>query len=404
MAPMMAVTDRHFRALVRLLTRRTVLYTEMVVGQAAVHNPGLLDFSPEREGCVVAQLGGRDPASLGEAAAMCEARGYAGVNLNLGCPSERVSGKCSFGAALMLEPRTVTECLSAMRAAVSPGFPVTAKIRIGVDSHDSYEHLARFVSELRDCGVGHIIVHARKAILGLSTKANRSVPPLRYDFVHRLVRDFPDLEFTLNGGVKTLEEAVKQLDQGVHGVMIGRAAYSQGFGPLLFARADSAVYGCAEDPVSGEDTGARVLKLYAGYCQREVDESLQGGHPHPLESIKAVLKPLGFFCQSKKATARFRTVLDNQVREWKSELAEGKAPAELRPDMSALIERARQAARGNWPGMGQGDGAEAAGGGGGEGAPPPPPPDDAFAPCFPCAALARRSGRRAAARVHNKPG
>ena len=388
-APMMAATDRHFRALVRVLSRRVVTYTEMVVDRAAVNNPALLDFSPEWEGPVVAQLGGRDPAALGAAAAACEARGYAGVNLNIGCPSERVSGKCSFGAALMMEPAVVTECLSAMRAAVGPRFPVTAKIRIGVDDHDSYEHLAGFVAELQGCGVAHVVVHARKAILGLSTKANRSVPPLRYDIVYRLVRDFPGLEFTLNGGVQSLEEALEHLDRGVHGVMIGRAAYGQGIGPMMFARADSAVYGCADDPVP-EGGAARVSEQYAAYCRHVLDAFLQkeGGDPrssYMIDCIQRVLKPLGYLYPTKKACLRARAVFHDQLQEWKAEMASGKPARDLAPDLGALIRRAHHeaeavAARAGGRGAGTGKGAGAGAGGAGR----------VSAPCFPCGALLRR--------------
>ena len=406
-APMMAVTDRHFRALVRVLSRRVVSYTEMVVDLAAVNNPGLLDFSPEWEGAVVAQLGGRDPAALGAAAAACEARGYAGVNLNIGCPSERVSGKCSFGAALMMEPAVVTECLSAMRAAVGPRFPVTAKIRIGVDDHDSYEHLAGFVAELQGCGVAHVVVHARKAILGLSTKANRSVPPLQYEFVYRLVRDFPDLEFTLNGGVQSLEEALGHLDQGVHGVMIGRAAYSQGIGPMLFARADSAVYGCTEDPVPDGDA-ARAVELYAAYCEQVLDTFLQkeGDDPRPsymIDCIQRVLKPLGYLYPTKKACLRARAVFSDQLHEWKTEMAAGKPARDLAPDLGALIRHAHCEAeavaaragggRGATAGAGEG---ESAGGAGAAPAGAATQGQGVAPPCFPCGALFRRRGGPAA--------
>ncbi|MGB5064484.1 MAG: tRNA dihydrouridine(20/20a) synthase DusA, partial [Candidatus Competibacter sp.] len=216
-------TDRHCRYFLRLLTRHTLLYTEMVTtgailrgdrGRHLAHDPA--------EHPLALQLGGSDPAELARCARIAADWGYDEVNLNIGCPSDRVqSGR--FGACLMAEPDLVAECVAAMRAAAD--LPVTVKTRIGIDERDSYEELADFVRRVAAGGYTIFIVHARKAWLsGLSPKENREIPPLRYEVVHRLKQDFPELTVVLNGGLTTLQQAAEQLRQ-VDGVMIGRSAY-----------------------------------------------------------------------------------------------------------------------------------------------------------------------------------
>ncbi|RDI95658.1 tRNA dihydrouridine(20/20a) synthase DusA [Meiothermus sp. QL-1] len=237
-APMMDWTDRHFRYLVRLITQKTRLYTEMVVDQSILlgNRKRLLDYNPE-EHPVALQLGGSLPERLAEAARIGEQWGYDEVNLNLGCPSERVQGG-GFGACLMLEPERVAECMAAMRRAVR--IPVTAKHRLGVDEVEDYRYLARFVERLAKVGVQVFIVHARKAYLrGLSPAENRSVPPLRYEWVYRLKQDFPHLTVVLNGGVRTLDEVEAHLAH-VDGVMLGRAVYED---PFVLAEADARFFG-----------------------------------------------------------------------------------------------------------------------------------------------------------------
>jgi tRNA dihydrouridine synthase A len=202
LAPMMEITDRHFRAFLRLLTRRTTLYTEMYVANTLLHAPqaaGMLRFSPQ-EHPIACQIGGSDPEALARAAALVEAAGYDEVNLNCGCPSPRVAGKGSFGARLMFTPELVRDCVAAMRAAVS--IPVTVKCRLGADDMDAYEDFSRFVRVVAQGGCTHFIVHARKCLLkGLDPKGNRTVPPLRYAWVQRVALENPGLRISLNGGL-----------------------------------------------------------------------------------------------------------------------------------------------------------------------------------------------------------
>lgn len=237
-APMMDWTDRHCRYFLRLISRRVQLYTEMITSAALLHGDRarLLAFDPAEHPLAI-QLGGSEPAELAACAALAEQAGFDEVNLNVGCPSDRVqSGR--FGACLMLEPERVADSVAAMRHAVN--LPVTVKTRIGVDAQDSYAALTRFVALLRDAGLQKLIVHARKAWLqGLSPKQNREVPPLRYDVVYQLKQDFPDLEIHVNGGVTTLDQVRMHLEH-VDGVMIGREAYHN---PWLLAEIDAMFYG-----------------------------------------------------------------------------------------------------------------------------------------------------------------
>ena len=238
-APMMERTDRHYRRFMRAITKETLLYTEMVTTGAVLHGDRdhLLGFDPV-EGPLVLQLGGDDPAELAQCARIAEDRGYDEVNINVGCPSERVQ-KGNFGVCLMTQPELVARCVEAMRAEVS--IPVTVKHRIGVDDLDSYEHMLRFVEVVSRAGCDRFSVHARKAWLqGLSPKENRNIPPLRYDDVYRLKRELPALDIEINGGVRSLEAARSHLDH-VDAVMIGRAAYED---PYLFARVDADFFGC----------------------------------------------------------------------------------------------------------------------------------------------------------------
>ncbi|WP_293676368.1 tRNA dihydrouridine(20/20a) synthase DusA [uncultured Phenylobacterium sp.] len=237
-APMMDWTDRHCRVLHRMLTRRALLYTEMLTTGAVLHGDRarLLAFSPQ-EHPVALQLGGSDAADLVAAARIGEAEGYDEINLNVGCPSDRVqSGR--FGACLMQEPQLVADCMAAMGAAVK--VPVTVKCRIGVDDQDPEESLFRLVDLCAAAGVKLFVVHARKAILkGLSPKENRDVPPLNYPLVRRLKRERPDLTIVINGGIGSLDEAQDHLAH-VDGVMLGRAAYHT---PGILGAVDARVFG-----------------------------------------------------------------------------------------------------------------------------------------------------------------
>ncbi|HSQ07620.1 MAG TPA: tRNA dihydrouridine(20/20a) synthase DusA, partial [Chromatiaceae bacterium] len=231
-------TDRHCRYFLRLITRRTLLYTEMVTTGALIHGDRErhLGYDPA-EHPVALQLGGSDPESLAACARLGADRGYDEINLNVGCPSDRVQNG-RFGACLMAEPRLVAECVAAMKGRVA--IPVTVKTRIGIDDRDSYEELVEFVTEIAAAGCDALIVHARKAWLqGLSPRENRNIPPLRHDLVERLKGDFPGLSISLNGGVTTLTQA-SELLQRLDGVMIGREAYQN---PWVLAQADQVIFG-----------------------------------------------------------------------------------------------------------------------------------------------------------------
>lgn len=238
-APMLDWTDRHCRFFHRLMTRRAMLYTEMVTAPAVIHGPRerLLGFSPA-EHPVALQLGGSDPAELAQAVRVAAPHGHDEINLNVGCPSDRVQSGC-FGAVLMERPALVADCVAAM-IAESP-VPVTVKCRIGVDEQEPAEILPAFLETVAAAGVRHFVIHARKAWLqGLSPRENREIPPLDYPLVIAMKRRFPELTICLNGGVATLSQAEELLAQGLDGVMIGRAAYNE---PELLLGADR-LWGC----------------------------------------------------------------------------------------------------------------------------------------------------------------
>ena len=261
-APMMDWTDRHCRFFHRLLTKRTRLYTEMVTTGALLHGnvPRHLDFNAE-EHPLALQLGGSEPADLAHCARLAQQWGYDEVNLNCGCPSERVQ-RGAFGACLMNEPRLVADGVKAMRDAVS--LPVTVKHRIGVDKTESYAFVRDFVGTVAQAGCEVFIVHARNAWLkGISPKENRELPPLRYETVHRLKREFPQLTIVLNGGLKTNAQITEQLEH-VDGVMLGREAYHQ---PWVMADWDARFFGAA--PVV-HDRDA-IEDAMVAYMQRAID-------------------------------------------------------------------------------------------------------------------------------------
>lgn len=237
-APMMDYSDRHCRYFLRLLSRHARLYTEMVTTGAILHGDRehLLEFNPE-EHPVALQLGGSVPAELAQAARVGAAYGYDEINLNVGCPSDRVqTGR--FGACLMAEPQLVAEGVAAMCAVVN--VPVTVKTRIGIDECDSYEELCHFVGTVAGAGCDTFIIHARKAWLqGLSPKQNREIPPLRYDMAYQLKRDFPHLNIVINGGIMSPIDALQHLPQ-VDGVMLGRAAIHDSY---VIAQADRLLFG-----------------------------------------------------------------------------------------------------------------------------------------------------------------
>ena len=267
-APMMDWTDRHCRYFHRLLAPSAWLYTEMVTTGALLHGDRerLLAFSAEEQP-VALQLGGSEPGELAQCARIARDRGYAEVNLNVGCPSDRVQ-QGRFGACLMKEPQLVRDCLAAMREAVE--IPVTIKTRLGVDDLYSYEYFRDFVGQVMESGVGVLVAHARKALLrGLSPKENREVPPLHHDWVYRLKRELPGLEVIINGGVNDLDTVQAHLQQ-VDGVMLGRAAYHN---PWLLAECQQALFGEGA-PVSPE----AVIAAISDYLERRVAEGVPVKH------------------------------------------------------------------------------------------------------------------------------
>ncbi|PKQ03741.1 MAG: tRNA dihydrouridine(20/20a) synthase DusA [Alphaproteobacteria bacterium HGW-Alphaproteobacteria-11] len=296
-APMMDWTDRHDRFFLRLISRYALLYTEMVTAGAVLHGDRarLLGFDPA-EHPVALQLGGSEPAELGEAAAIGEGFGYDEINLNVGCPSDRVqSGR--FGACLMREPDLVARCVEAMRARVA--VPVTVKCRIGVDDQEPREALPAMARAVREAGCETLIVHARKAWLeGLSPKENRDVPPLDYPLVHELKRDMPGMEIVINGGIATLDEAAAHLDH-VDGVMLGRAAYQN---PWILAEVDRRFYD-DDHPVP---TRHDVIENFFPYVEREL---ARGTHLHAMTR-----HILGLFQGCPGARAFRRHISENAPR------------------------------------------------------------------------------------------
>ena len=295
-APMMAWTDRHARYFLRLISKHTMLYTEMVTTGALLHGgrEGLLRYHAD-EHPIVLQLGGSQPDELAECAQMAEDMGYDEVNLNVGCPSDRVKKGC-FGAGLMAEPELVAECVAAMRNKVN--IPVTVKCRIGIDDMDEESALDAFVTVVAEAGCEHFIVHARKAWLqGLSPKENRDVPPLRYDVVYRLKQARPSLQITINGGIKTVD-AMQQHLQHVDAVMLGREAYHN---PYLLSQFDSQIYGSEVSPLSRYE----VVHAMLPYIEQELAEGTA------LHSITRHMHGLFLACRGAKAWRRFLSENDN---------------------------------------------------------------------------------------------
>lgn len=262
---MMEWTDRHCRFFLRQISRHCLLYTEMVTTGAVIHGDRdrLIGFDPS-EHPVALQLGGSDPEALAECARIAESWGYDEVNLNVGCPSDRVqSGR--FGACLMAEPALVARCVGAMREAVS--IPVTVKSRIGIDDQEEWPALKGFVDTVAETGATRFIVHARKALLsGLSPKENREIPPLRYDLVHRLKAERPDLTIIINGGITSLDAADEHL-VSLDGVMLGRAGYQN---PFILADVDRRFFGGPVAAATREEIADRMLPYIEGELARGV--------------------------------------------------------------------------------------------------------------------------------------
>ena len=259
-APMMDWTDKHCRYFYRLISKNVQLYTEMITTKAILRGDKnrLLDFN-DGENPLVLQLGGSDPKEMAECAIIAEDWGYDEVNINVGCPSDRVlSG--SFGACLMKEPKLVSQCVEAMSERCD--IPITVKHRIGIDDMESYDQLSDFVSLISQKGCQHFIVHARKAWLtGLSPKENRTIPPLNYPWVYQLKKDFPKLKFTINGGIETCQDIAGHLDQ-VDGVMLGRSIYHN---PFLLEQIEVEIFKSKESTLDRE----HILREYMSYIAEQ---------------------------------------------------------------------------------------------------------------------------------------
>ncbi|WCE29980.1 tRNA dihydrouridine(20/20a) synthase DusA [Vibrio sp. SCSIO 43137] len=268
-APMLDWTDRHCRYFHRLLTKESLLYTEMVTTGAIIHGKGDFLAYNEEEHPVALQLGGSNVSDLAKCAKLAEQRGYDEINLNVGCPSDRVQNG-RFGACLMAEPDLVADCIKAMKDVVS--IPVTVKTRIGIDEQDSYEFLTRFISTVHENGgCDDFTIHARKAWLsGLSPKENREIPPLDYPRAYQIKKDFPHLNVSVNGGIKTLAESLEHL-QYLDGVMVGREAYQS---PYLLSEVDRVIFG-ADTPVKKR---SQVVEEMYPYIEKQLSEGAYLGH------------------------------------------------------------------------------------------------------------------------------
>ncbi|WED26421.1 tRNA dihydrouridine(20/20a) synthase DusA [Vibrio sp. DW001] len=268
-APMLDWTDRHCRYFHRLLTQEALLYTEMVTTGAIIHGKGDFLAYNEEEHPLALQLGGSNSVDLAACAKLAQTRGYDEINLNVGCPSDRVQNG-RFGACLMAEPDLVVDCIKAMKDVVD--IPVTVKTRIGIDDLDSYEFLTTFITKVHELGgCDDFTIHARKAWLsGLSPKENREIPPLDYERAYQLKLDFPHLNIGLNGGVKTLDESIEHLEH-VDGVMVGREAYQS---PYMLAQVDQQIFG-REKPIKKR---SEVVHEMYPYIESQLENGAQLGH------------------------------------------------------------------------------------------------------------------------------
>ena len=308
-APMMQYTDMHDRYLLRLISKKVFLYTEMIATGSLIYGKcyDQLNFNKE-EHPVGVQLGGSDIKDLIECSKKCEDYGYNEINLNCGCPSDRVQ-KGKFGACLMLEPDHVANCLSEMQNAVK--IPVSIKCRLGIDNNESYEFLYNFVSKVKESGINIFIIHARNGILkGLSPRQNRNIPPLKYDYVYKLKEDFPELEIIINGGIKNLEESENHLKK-VDGVMIGRCAYDN---PFMLKDVEERFFN--EIPLI--ESKKEILNKYLDYVEDKVRE----GH-----DLHKMLKHLFGLSRGDKNAKIFRLKIieamrNNKIKDYRNDLEE----------------------------------------------------------------------------------
>ncbi|GAB4832577.1 hypothetical protein Ancab_006594 [Ancistrocladus abbreviatus] len=305
-APMMDWTDNHYRTLARLISKHAWLYTEMIAAETIVYQKGNLDrflgFSPEQHP-IVLQIGGSNLENLAKATQLANAYGYDEINFNCGCPSPRVVGHGCFGVRLMLDPKFVGEAMSVIAA--NTDVPVTVKCRIGVDDRDSYNELCDFIYKVSSSSpTRHFIIHSRKALLnGISPAENRTIPPLKYEYYFGLLRDFPDLRFTINGGINSIEEVNAAREAGAHGVMVGRAAF---YNPWqILGCVDTAVYGAPPSWI----TRRMVLEEFQAY-----GDSVLGKHGNGRPNVRDVVKPLLNLFHSEPGNAIWKRKADAAFR------------------------------------------------------------------------------------------
>ena len=291
-APMMGCTDRHFRFLLRLLSPNAMLYSEMIVTGALLYGEKEKFLDHSNDAPCSFQLGGSDPKELATAATLIEQAGYQEVNLNCGCPSDRVQVG-GIGACLMAKPELVADCYQAMSSAVD--IPVTVKTRIGIDDSDDYQFFKDFVLTLYEAGCRTFIIHARKAILkGLTPKENRDIPPLKYQYVYQVMKELPDATFILNGGIKTLADFV-ELKPQTDGLMLGRAIYSN---PYLLAHLENATFSTALP------SQLDILGEYRSYIIRQLDDRV---------AIKHMIKHLLGYFTGIRGAKQFRRYLSTHM-------------------------------------------------------------------------------------------
>lgn len=300
LAPMLDWTDRHFRYFIRLLAPHCVVYTEMITTGALLYGDThrFLDFSAE-EHPIALQLGGSDPEALAKCALLAQHYGYDEINLNVGCPSDRVqSGR--FGACLMKEPQLVADCVNAMRSSAHHPL-VSVKCRLGVDEQEDYFLLEKFISHLKEAGCDHVIVHARKAWLkGLSPKENREIPPLNYAWVYALKRAFPDFKIIINGGIKTVADTVEHLEI-MDGVMIGRPAYEY---PYFFRELESALY----SPFVDDNRCSRlaIIDHYLPYVEKQLSQGVR---------LSSLVRPMMGIFNGLPGSRQWRRYLSEHVHQ-----------------------------------------------------------------------------------------
>ncbi|PIA53607.1 hypothetical protein AQUCO_00900287v1 [Aquilegia coerulea] len=306
-APMMEFTDNHYRTLARIISKHSWLYTEMVVAETLVHQQDNLDrflAFPSEQHPIVLQIGGSNLDNLSKAAELANRYSYDEINLNCGCPSGRVAGHGCFGVRLMLDPKFVGQAMSAIAAKCD--VPVSVKCRIGLDDHDSYNELCEFIYTVASHSpTKHFIIHARKALLnGISPADNRKIPPLKYEYYFGLLRDFPELQFTLNGGITSIGQVNAARKQGAHGVMLGRAAYHNPWSTL----------GCVDSSVYGEPgvglSRRQVLEQYQQYCDSVMGNNNGSYKP----SLRLMVKPLLGLFHSEPGNGLWKRKADTALR------------------------------------------------------------------------------------------